>query len=287
MSAAAAGGGLALVTGASAGMGAATATGLLRSGYRVLMLCRSAERGRAALEAAVAASGSKAAELLVCDLSDLAQVREAATAVLARGRPLDLLVNNAGVICLDRRETKDGFELQFGVNHLAHFLLTTLLLEPLKAAPAARLVVVSSGAHKIGRIHLEDPNLHRGYSAFKAYSQSKLANLLFAFELSRRLEDSTVSINALHPGAVATSMGVDRTTGFGSGITRLLRPFFLSSEEGARTALWLATSSEAAALRGTYCHKCRPAEPSKSARDPALAAGLWQLSEKMIEGAGV
>jgi NAD(P)-dependent dehydrogenase (short-subunit alcohol dehydrogenase family) len=276
--------GLALVTGANSGMGKATSVALLRGGYRVLMLCRSAERGRAAVAEAIAASGSRAAELLLCDLADLAQVRRAAAEVLARKQPLDILVDNAGVICLDRRESRQGFELQFAVNHLAHFLLTKLLLPALEASPAARVVVVSSGAHKGGRMHLDDPNLKRGYSAWKAYGQSKLANLLFAFELARKLEKTGVAVNALHPGAVASSFGVDRDTGLGAGVMKLLRPFFLTSEEGARTAIWLATSPEAAALRGTYCYKCRPAEPSKLAKDPLLAAELWTLSEKLTQG---
>lgn len=280
--------GLALVTGANSGMGRATSAALLRSGYRVLMLCRDEARGGAALEAVVAEAGgpnagarASAAELLLCDLASLADVRRAAAAVLARGQPLDLLVNNAGVITMDRRETKDGFELQFGVNHLAHFLLTGLLLDALVAAPSARIVVVASGAHKAGKIRLEDPNLARGYSAFKAYSQSKLANVLFAAELGRRLEGTRATANSCHPGAVATGMGVDRETGFGGGITRLLRPFFLTSEEGARTALWLATSTEAAGLRGDYCYRCRPVQPSRRARDPRLALDLWRLSERM------
>ncbi len=275
--------GLALVTGANSGMGRATSTALLRAGYRVLMLCRDAARGLAALREATAASGARAgdAELLLCDLADLADVRLGAASVLARGVPLDLLVNNAGVITMDRRETKDGFELQFGVNHLAHFLLTSLLRDAIVAAPAGRVVVVASGAHKIGAINLADPNLRRGYSAFKAYSQSKLANVLFASELARRLEGTRATANSCHPGAVGTSMGVDRTTGFGSGIMKLLRPFFLTSEEGARTAIWLATSPDAAGLRGAYCYKCLPASPSKRARDPKLAADLWELSERL------
>jgi len=273
--------GLALVTGASSGMGKATALGLLRSGYRVIMLCRDGARGQAALAELRAAAGSEAAELLICDLADLDQVRSAAATVLSRGAPLDLLVNNAGVITLGRRETAQGFELQFGVNHLAHFLLTLLLREALMAAPAARIVVVSSGAHKIGRIHLEDINLRRGYTAWKAYAQSKLANVLFASELARSLEGTRARANSLHPGAVATSLGIDRASGFGAGLTRLLRPFFLTSEEGARTALWLATAPEAAGLNGSYCYRCRAVPPSKRAADQGMAAALWRLSREM------
>jgi retinol dehydrogenase 13 len=288
----------ALVTGASAGMGLATAIALLRDGFRVIMLCRDERRGREALAAALAAAGEgaaaragsaaapAAAELLLCDLADLADLRRAAASFLARGLPLDVLVNNAGVITMDRRETREGFELQFGVNHLAHFLLTSLLRDAIVAAPAGRVVVVSSGAHRIGRINLEDPNLKRGYSAFRAYSQSKLANVLFASELARALEGTRATANSCHPGAVATSMGVDRVTGFGGGITALLRPFFLTSEEGARTAVWLAASPEAAGLNGAYCYRCRPVPPSRLAQDSSLAAELWDLSERMTAGRG-
>ena len=245
------------------------------------MLCRDEGRGRAALEEAIAASASVSAELILCDLASLADVRRVAKDFLARSRPLDILVNTAGLMCLDRRETKDGFELQFGVNHLSHFLLTALLREALVEAHASRVVVVASGSHKTGRIHFDDPNLTRGYTPWKAYSQSKLANVLFASELARRLEGTRATANSLHPGAVATSMGVDRATGFGTAMTRLLRPFFLTAEEGARTAIWLATAPEAASLRGTYCYRCRPVDPSKRAQDQALARELWELSEKM------
>lgn len=279
----------ALVTGANSGMGRATSLALARAGHRVLMLVRSETRGREALEAVKAAfaadpglagfSAAEAFELVLCDLGSLSSVRAASAALHGRLEGLDILVNNAGVISPRRQLTADGFELQFGVNHLGHFLLTTLLLDLLERR-RGRIVVVASGAHKVGRIHWDNLGLERGYSAFGSYAQSKLANVLFARELARRLGDS-VSVNACHPGAVATSMGVDRVTGFGGFITGVLRPFFLSPEEGADTAVWLATSPETAGQTGLYWYKRKPAAISAAAADDASARRLWEISEQL------
>ncbi len=276
----------ALVTGANSGMGLATSVALARSGFKVFMLCRDEGRGRAALEAARAASASPPGgnapefELALCDLSSLAGIRLFAADLRSKLDSLDVLVNNAGLISPKRRETEDGFELQLGVNHLGHFLLTDLLLDLVKEA-RGRIVVVASGAHRIGRIHWEDLQLKRGYTAFGAYAQSKLANVLFARELSRRLEGSGAVANSLHPGAVATSMGVDRKTGFGGFATGVLKPFFLSPELGADTAVYLATSSEAAGLSGRYFYRRREAVPSKRARDDEAALRLWDISREL------
>jgi retinol dehydrogenase 14 len=179
-----------------------------------------------------------------------------------------------------RLETEDGFELQLGVNHLGHFLLTDLLLDLLKEA-RGRIVVVASGAHKIGRIHWDDLQLRRGYSAFGAYAQSKLANVLFAKELSRRLEGSGVVANSLHPGAVATSMGVNRDTGFGGFATGILKPFFLTPEKGADTAVYLATSGEVADVSGRYFYRREQAVPSRRALDEEAAKRLWETSREL------
>ncbi len=281
--------GYALVTGANSGMGRATSLALAKAGYRILMLVRSEARGREALEAAKAAfvadpgtaglTAAEAFDLVLCDLGSLASVRAAAATLHERLEGLDILVNNAGVISPRRQLTADGFELQFGVNHLGHFLLTTLLLDLLERR-RGRIVVVASGAHKIGRIHWGDLGLEHGYSTFGSYAQSKLANVLFARELARRLGDR-VSVNACHPGAVATAMGVDRETGFGTFITGLLRPFFLSPEEGADTAVWLATSPEAAGQSGLYWYQRKPASISAAAADDASALRLWEVSERL------
>ena len=272
----------AVITGGNTGMGKSTALALAEQGYRVIMLCRNEAKGLAARDDIRSASGNQAVELVPLDLASFASIRQAAARVLEIAPRIQVLVNNAGVITTDRRETADGHELQFGVNHLGHFLLTTLLLPALRAAAPARIVVVCSGAHKIGRIDFDDIPMRRSFSIFRAYSRSKLANLLFASQLARRLEGSGVTDNAVHPGAVGTEMGVDRQTGFGGGLMAFLRPFFLTPAQGATTAIWLATAPELAGLTGGYYYRKKPAKPSRLASDPALQAKLWEVSETLV-----
>jgi NAD(P)-dependent dehydrogenase (short-subunit alcohol dehydrogenase family) len=271
-----------VVTGANSGVGLATSVELARQGASVVMVCRSAERGEAALAEARRQSGSGRLELLQCDLGSLASIRAFAQALLARHRTLDVLVNNAGVVSLKRQTTRDGFESMLGVNHLGHFLLTRLLLDAVCAAEAGRVVTVSSGAHKVGAIHWEDPHLTRGYSVWKGYAQSKLANILFTRELARRLQGTRATANCLHPGAVATQLGRDRETGFGKTVLRLLRPFFLTPAQGAETSVYLATSPEVAAVSGEYFYRRRVAPVSTRAKDPESAARLWAWSEREV-----
>nr|WP_270172767.1 SDR family oxidoreductase [Paenibacillus sp. SYP-B4298] len=269
----------AIVTGANAGMGLATSIGLLKEGWHIIMVCRSEERGRAAVEQALRASGGQGtAELMLCDLGSLASIRRFAAEFLATGKPLDVLINNAGVISLKRQETADGFELMLGVNHLGHFLLTLLLLGRLKEAEQGRIVIVSSGAYKVGRLDFADLNLTRGFNVMRGYGQSKLANILFTTELARRLEGTNVTVNCLHPGAVATSLGVNRSTGFGKGMYALMRPFFLTAEEGSQTALYLARHPEVAKVSGEYYYKQRPQRLSSKAADRKAAEQLWAWS---------
>lgn len=231
----------AIVTGANSGMGLATTIELARQGYRVIMACRSEKRGQEALQEAVRQSGSSAIELMLCDLGSLDSIRQFAGTFRERHDHLDVLVNNAGVVMVKRKETSDGFEQSIGINHLGHFLLTLLLIEPLKAAKQGRVVNVSSGAYKAGKIHFEDPHLHKGYNPIKSYAQSKLANVLFTRALASKLSGTSVTVNCLHPGAVGTSIGVDRNTGFGTRIMAFAGklPFFLSPEEGReRLFIW-------------------------------------------------
>ena len=192
-----------------------------------------------------------------------------------------MLVNNAGYIGLTREETKDGFERQFGVSHLGHFLLTNLLLDTIRKSAPSRIVIVASGAHKIGRIHFNDINLTKDFSVFSAYSQSKLAEILFSFELARRLEGTGVTVNCLNPGPVATNIGVDRKTGFGKSIMGLLKYFFPTPEEGAETSVYLAVSPEVEGVTGEYFYKKRTAKTSERARDLEAAKRLWELSADM------
>lgn len=270
-----------IVTGANAGMGLATTIELARLGAHVVMACRSKERGEAALaQAQEASGGSGGIELMLCDLASFDSVRQFAAAVGSRFGKLDVLVNNAGVVALKRQLTADGHELMLGVNHLGHFLLTLELLPLLLEAEQGRIVNVASGAHKIGNIHFDDPTLSRGFHVAKGYAQSKLANILFTNELARRLQSTPVTANSLHPGAVSTDIGVDRGSGFGRTVHRLIRPFMRSPLEGARSAIYLASAPEAARSTGGYYIDCRIVGTSRKAADPELARQLWEWSER-------
>ncbi|KOR82128.1 SDR family oxidoreductase [Paenibacillus solani] len=273
---------IAIVTGANSGMGLATTIELTKMGAHVIMACRSQSRGAAALREAQQESNSSRIELMTLDLGDFDSIRAFASDFKARYDRLDVLVNNAGVVALKRELTKDGYEAMLGVNHLGHFLLTNELLEHLQHARQGRVVNVSSGAHKVGKIHFDDPNFDKGFNVAKGYAQSKLANILFTKELARRLQPTRVTVNALHPGAVSTSIGVNRDTGFGKAVHKLLRPFFLTPLEGARTAIYLASSPEVEHVTGEYYIKCKPAKITERAKDPKLAARLWEWSEQQI-----
>lgn len=269
----------AIVTGANSGMGMATVRALSDMGARVIMLCRSEKRGREALER-LNSEKPRDLDLILCDLGDYDSVRSFVSKVRESYSRIDILVNNAGFISLDRQETKEGLERQFGINHIGHFLLTTSLLDLM--GKGSRIVVVASGAHKTGKIHFDDINLHRGFNVIKAYSQSKLANVLFTRELARRVKDKGITVNCCHPGAVATNIGIDRETGFGKTVTGLLKPFFQTPEQGARTAVFLATDDSVADVSGEYFYKCKIAKSSKRSKDMELAKELFEFSSKLI-----
>ncbi|WP_054027052.1 SDR family oxidoreductase [Bacillus sp. FJAT-28004] len=270
------------VTGANSGMGLATTVELAKQGAHVVMICRSKERGEQAIEQARNQSGSNHIDLMTCDLGSFASIRNFTAAFKQKYSQLDVLINNAGVVSLKREMTSDGFESQIGINHLGHFLLTNELLDLIKSAPQGRIVNVSSGAHKAGRIHFDDPNLTKGYNVVKGYSQSKLANILFTNELARRLAGTRVTVNSVHPGAVATNIGVDRKNGFGKTVHKLLRPFFRTPLEGAKTAIYLAASDEAANQTGQYFIDSKIVQTASKAGNPELAAKLWAWSEQQV-----
>ena len=270
---------IAIVTGANSGMGRATVAALADKGYEVIMLCRDKKRGQEAFDELKASSSNRNIHLMLGDLGNYSSIRTFVEEFKTNYKTLDLLVNNAGFISLDRQFTDEGVERQFGVNHLGHFLLTNLLL-PLMPE-GSRIVVVASGAHKSGKIHFDDINLNKGFNVVKAYGQSKLANVLFTREMAKRLKDKKITVNCCHPGAVATNMGVSRDTGFGKTITGLLKPFFQTPEEGARTAIFLATDPSVKDITGEYFYRCKIAPSSKRSKDMDLAKRLYDLSKEM------
>lgn len=270
---------VALVTGANTGIGLVTARELARRGAHVFLACRSASHAQAALNAIRAASGNQKVEALALDLGDFASVRQCANAFLARGLPLHLLVNNAG-LAGSRGFTASGFELAFGVNHMGHFLLTQLLLERLKASAPARIVTVASRAHTrtdgIDWNALRQPTRTR--TAIHEYAVSKLANVWFSAELGRRLAGSGVTTYALHPGVVASDVWRSVPWPFRS----LIKLRMISTEEGAKTSLYCATAPQCAGESGLYYDKCRVRPASSLGQDTALARELWQRSEAWL-----
>lgn len=268
-----------LVTGATAGIGLETARGLARAGARVVLVGRSKEKTQAVLQEIIQATGNDQVESLLGDLSVQSEVRRVAAEFRSRYDRLDLLVNNAGGIFGPRQVTGDGLELTFALNHLGYFLLTNLLLDMLRPSTSARVVNLSSAAHKMGRIDFDDLQSERRYGAMQAYADSKLANILFTYELARKLEGSGVTVNCLHPGVVRTNFG--GTWSLMSIFYRLGSKLMLNAEQGADTVLYLATSPEVEGVSGKYFVKRKPVASSKASYDQAVAARLWQVSAQM------
>jgi NAD(P)-dependent dehydrogenase (short-subunit alcohol dehydrogenase family) len=269
----------AVVTGATAGIGEVTARELARRGARVWLISRDPARCAAAAEAIQTATGNTEVHFVAADLSSQTAVRGAAAAVLAATPSIDVLVNNAGAIFAERKLSVDGIEMTWALNHLSYFLLSTLLLPALQAAPAARVVNVSSLAHGMVRgIHWDDPLFERrNYSAWEAYGQSKLANILFSNALARR---TGLASNALHPGTVSTRFGRNNTGWLWRTAMCLFGRFSLTPEQGALTSLHLATDPGVEGVRGAYFSGGKRVTPSAAARDTAAADRLWALSER-------
>jgi len=270
----------ALVTGATGGIGLWTAVGLARMSAEVTIVGRSRERAEAAARFVAERASSPPPAIELADFASLAAVRQLAARVRERHPVLHLLVNNAGSMVPRRQVTVDGYESTFAVNHLAPFLLTNLLLSSLRAGAPSRIVTVASTAHQRGRIDFDDLMATRRYGAMGAYSNSKLANILFTLELSRRLAGTGVVANSVHPGVVATGFGA---VGGAWGLAwRLARPFLLTAEQGAATTLHVATAPDLAAVSGQYFARSRPVTPTRAARDAAVAARLWRESEALV-----
>ncbi len=270
-----------MITGATSGLGRATALGLAASGADVLLVGRDRERGDRALAEAQAAGGGPRSALLLYDLSSQRQVRELADELHQRLDGLHILVNNAGVDVGRREVTEDGLELTFAVNHLAPFLLTGLMMDRLKAAGQARVITLTSGAHYQGEIDFDDLQGERKFSGQRAYNQSKLANVLFTLELARHLSGQEVTANCVDPGWVkGTNLG--RTASLGLQLMALaMWPVMVTPEKGADTIVWAATAPELSSQSGKYFKKRAVRDPSKRARDADLARRLWDESERL------
>jgi NAD(P)-dependent dehydrogenase (short-subunit alcohol dehydrogenase family) len=265
-----------LLTGATRGIGRAAAIGLAEQGAEVALVGRDAERVRAVAQEARAKDGGAPVHEHVADLMLMSEVRALAEEVRGRYGQIDVLANNAGALFASRKETTEGFERTFALNHLAPFLLTNLLRDRLGGG---RVLTTASDAHESGLLDLEDLQSQRSYSAMRVYGTSKLCNILFTRELAKRAPE--LHANCFHPGVVRTGFGKNEN-GIWKVLTTLGGPFFRSPERGARSLIWLALSDEAAALSGAYVQDEKVREPSAQAQDDDLAVGLWERSAKLV-----
>ncbi|MBV9689951.1 MAG: SDR family oxidoreductase [Ktedonobacteraceae bacterium] len=270
-----------LVTGATSGMGKATALELARRGGTVLLVTRNQSKGERVLDEIRDASSNATIDLFVADLSSMCEVVRLADEVKARHQALHVLVNNAGGIFFERMETVDSYEYTFALNHLAYFQLTNLLLDLLKASAPARIINISSFVEKIGKLNFADLHRQKQYSGFAAYAQSKLANLLFTYDLARRLDSTGVTVNAVGPNFVKTnfaknSRGVNRFLAFVFGLIGT------SAEKGAETIIYLASSPEVEGVTGKFFYHSKERASSPQSHDRALQEQLWQASVALL-----
>lgn len=275
-----------IITGANSGIGRATAVELLKRQGRVIMACRDIKRAEDAAQEIQKETGPDTGELLIkhLDLASLTSVRTFCEGIIKEEPKIDVLINNAGIYQCPYTKTEDGFEMQFGVNHLGHFLLTHLLLDLLKKSSPSRIIVVSSKLYKYGEINFEDLSSEQGYDKAFAYSRSKLANILFSNELALHLKDTGVTVNSLTPGIVRTNLGRHVNIPF------LIKPlfwafswwFFKSPEEGAQTSVHLACSPDVEGVQGLCFADCQPQDLLPKATDPEVARKLWDVSEILV-----
>src|SRR5216684_2996124 len=272
-----------IVTGANSGIGKATSQGLAQMGATVVMVCRDRTKGEEAQNEIKTKSGNDAIDLLLAELSSQDSIRQLVENFQQHYTQLHVLINNAGGVNLSRRDTVDGFEMTFAVNHLAPFLLTNLLLDKLKASAPARIVNVSSESHESGYIKMDDLQLEKKYRLMRAYGQSKLALVLFTYELARRLQGTGVTANSLHPGFVATNIGQSGVGRVGRSIVKLIfSSLGISPEEGAKTSIYLASSPDIEGVTGKYFVKSIPVRSAPISYDESLQRQLWEESAKLV-----
>lgn len=271
-----------MVTGATAGIGHSSALTLADMGADLTLLSRNAQKAESLAEEIVAAGGRQPT-LITMDMAELASVRAAAAQCLAMNKPIDVLLNNAGVVNTARRETVDGFEETMAVNHFAPFLLTGLLLPALLDADEARIVNVASDAHSfVKNMGFEDFHAQDSFKTFREYGRSKLANILFTRSLAERLAGKAITVNCLHPGAVATSLGSQNEGILARLLPALLKPFFRSPDRGAETSVYLCQSEDVSGISGAYFANCKQARPKAWAQDDEAAARLWKITEDSV-----
>ena len=272
-----------VITGPTAGIGRVCALTFAELGTSLTLLCRNAGKAES-LVADIEAQGCEKPQVIILDMASLDSVRSAAEEILASSEQVDILLNNAGLVNTSRRVNVDGFEETFAVNHLAPFLLTGLLLPAIKKAAPSRIVNVASDAHQFVRgMGFDDLQAEQKYKTFTVYGRSKLANILFTRELAARLEGSDVTVNCLHPGAVATGIGKQNGGMMATVLPALLKPFFRTPEKGAQTSIYLCTSDEVAGQSGGYYVNCKLTQPRRWARDDQAAAELWSYSESALD----
>ena len=269
-----------MVTGATSGIGVVTAKALAQEGATVIVVGRNKEKSFSVVDQIKKKTGNPNVQYMLADLSVQKEVRQLTEDFTGKFKRLDILVNNAGAVFNKRIETVDGLEMTFALNHLGYFLLTNLLLGTIKASAPSRIINVSSDAHKGAKINFDDIQGTKKYGVMRAYGQSKLANILFTYELARKLEGSGVTSNALHPGFVASSFGSNMSGAFRL-ILRFLQLFAMSSENGAETSIYLATSPNVANINGKYFVKKKEVRTSVKSYDKNIGEKLWKVSEEL------
>ncbi|MEL7535076.1 MAG: SDR family oxidoreductase [Bacteroidota bacterium] len=265
-----------LITGATSGIGKAAALELAKQGHKILFNSRNPMKGEKVRDELISASGNAQISMLPADLASFQQIKAFAEGVQKKMPVIDVLINNAGIFASKQRLTENEFEEMLAVNHLAPFLLTGLLLDNLKQSDAARIINVASTVHKSGDIQFDDMNAEKEFKALKRYGDSKLMNILFTRHLAKKLSDTPIAVNSLHPGMVGTNVARE----FPAWLRAIFSWFSISPEKGAQTTIYLATQAEGGEISGEYFEKSKISKTSASAKDPELAARLWEWSEE-------